>query len=89
GCVFHTRCFVAQDRCRTEKPELRVMGPDHRVACPVAITEPLHGAVIHGPDSGLVEPLEEEPGYFSESVTDLGAVGTTRLDSGNPTDEGI
>ncbi len=89
GCVFHTRCFVAQDRCRTEVPELRVMGPDHRVACHFPITEALQGDVIHGPDSGLVEPLEGEPGYFSESITDLGAVGTTRLDSGNPTDEGI
>ncbi len=89
GCVFHTRCFVAQDRCRTEVPELRVMGPDHLVACHFPITEPLAGATIHGPDSGLVEPLESEPGYFSESITDLGAVGTTRLDSANSTDEGI
>ena len=31
---------------------------------------------------------EGEPGYFSETITDLGAVGTSRLDSGNP-GEGI
>lgn len=84
GCVFHTRCFIAQDRCRTEKPELREFAPGHTVACHFPITEPLEGGVIHGPDSGLVAPADGEPGYFSESITDLGAVGTTRLDSGEP-----
>jgi oligopeptide/dipeptide ABC transporter ATP-binding protein len=88
GCVFHTRCFVAQDRCRTEKPLLREFSPGHTVACHFPITEPLSGGVIHGPDSGLVAPTEGEPGYFSETITDLGAVGTTRLDSANP-GEGI
>jgi oligopeptide/dipeptide ABC transporter ATP-binding protein len=33
GCRFHTRCRYAQERCRTEVPELRDAGPDHRVAC--------------------------------------------------------
>lgn len=84
GCVFHTRCFIAQERCRTDKPELREFAPGHTVACHFPITEPLSGGVIHGPDSGLVTPDDAEPGYFSESITDLGAVGTTRLDSGNP-----
>jgi oligopeptide/dipeptide ABC transporter ATP-binding protein len=88
GCVFHTRCFVAQDRCRTEKPLLREFSPGHTVACHFPITEPLSGGVIHGPDSGLVAPDEGEPGSFSETITDLGAVGTTRLDSANP-GEGI
>ena len=88
GCVFHTRCFIAQDRCRTEKPVLREFAPGHTVACHFPITEPLSGGVIHGPDSGLVAPAEGEPGYFSETITDLGAVGTTRLDSANP-GEGI
>jgi len=88
GCVFHTRCFVAQDRCRTEKPELREFAPGHTVACHFPITEPLTGGVIHGPDSALVAPDQGDPGYFSETITDLGAVGTTRLDSANP-GEGI
>ena len=88
GCVFHTRCFVAQDRCRTEKPLLREFSPGHTVACHFPITEPLSGGVIHGPDSGLVAPTEGEPGYFSETIIDLGGVGTTRLDSANP-GEGI
>ena len=84
GCVFHTRCFIAQERCRTEKPELREFAPGHTVACHFPITEPLSGGIIHGPDSGLVAPAEGEPGYFSETITDLGGVGTTRLDSANP-----
>jgi peptide/nickel transport system ATP-binding protein len=33
GCVFSTRCFKAQDRCRTEVPELREIEPDHVIAC--------------------------------------------------------
>jgi len=33
GCRFHTRCHYAQERCRTEPPELRDVGPGHRVAC--------------------------------------------------------
>jgi hypothetical protein len=67
---------------------LREFAPGHTVACHFPITEPLSGGVIHGPDSGLVAPAEGEPGYFSETITDLGAVGTTRLDSANP-GEGI
>lgn len=89
GCVFHTRCFMAQDRCRSEIPELRLLAPDHLVACHFPILEPLKGGTIHGPDSGLVEPLPGEQGYYSESITDLGGVGTTRLDSASSTDEGI
>ncbi|MGN5478901.1 oligopeptide/dipeptide ABC transporter ATP-binding protein [Cupriavidus basilensis] len=33
GCHFHTRCPVAEARCRTEVPALRQFGPDHAVAC--------------------------------------------------------
>jgi peptide/nickel transport system ATP-binding protein len=89
GCVFHTRCFVAQDRCKVEVPFMRDMGDGHQVACHFPIEEQRIGEVIHGPNSGLTEPIKGEPGYFSESITDLGAVGTTRLDSANSTDEGI
>ncbi len=36
GCVFNTRCWKVQDRCRTEVPELRRdrAGPLHRVPLP-------------------------------------------------------
>ncbi|WP_372071867.1 dipeptide ABC transporter ATP-binding protein [Tistrella mobilis] len=32
GCTFHRRCQFAIDRCKTERPELRPVGP-RRVAC--------------------------------------------------------
>lgn len=36
GCAFHPRCPLAVDRCRTEKPAVRDMGPDAAVACHLA-----------------------------------------------------
>ena len=33
GCRFHTRCVFAQDRCKTDEPQMREIGPDHSVAC--------------------------------------------------------
>ena len=33
GCRFHTRCPLAQERCRTEEPLLRPVGAGHEVAC--------------------------------------------------------
>ncbi len=39
GCVFHTRCPIAEDRCRREVPLLRDLGTDgdeQLVACHLA-----------------------------------------------------
>lgn len=33
GCHFHTRCPIAQDRCRIEAPVLRAVGDRHLSAC--------------------------------------------------------
>ena len=33
GCIFHTRCFMAQEICSTQKPELRDIGGGHLCAC--------------------------------------------------------
>jgi oligopeptide/dipeptide ABC transporter ATP-binding protein len=35
GCAFHPRCFLSngRERCRTDVPELRGAGGDHRSAC--------------------------------------------------------
>ncbi len=33
GCPFHPRCIHAQDRCRTELPELEQIAPGHQVRC--------------------------------------------------------
>jgi len=67
---------------------MRDMGAGHQVACHFPLEAQQVGTVIHGPDSGLTAQPDESR-YFSESITDLGAVGTTRLDSANSTDEGI
>ena len=55
GCVFSTRCWQAQDKCRTDVPELQDMGNGHKVACHFPIMEFLGNALIIGPDSGLTE----------------------------------
>lgn len=36
GCVFHPRCLLVEDRCRTVVPELSPLRPGHLVACHVA-----------------------------------------------------
>jgi peptide/nickel transport system ATP-binding protein len=33
GCVFHTRCPIADEECRREVPVARQIGPRHVVAC--------------------------------------------------------
>ena len=33
GCVFHTRCPIADDFCRREVPQVRELQPGRLVAC--------------------------------------------------------
>nr|WP_275078523.1 oligopeptide/dipeptide ABC transporter ATP-binding protein [Parafrankia soli] len=33
GCRFRTRCPRARPRCAAEQPALRMVVPDHQVAC--------------------------------------------------------
>jgi len=33
GCLFHTRCRYAMERCQTEAPEYREISPEHFCAC--------------------------------------------------------
>ena len=33
GCRFHTRCPLAEARCRVEEPQMRRVAPGHQVAC--------------------------------------------------------
>ncbi len=70
GCRFHTRCWLRQqlgnpERCVTERPELRVLRPDHGVACHFAeeLTEPVRReqliATAAAATSGRTTPDEE------------------------------
>ena len=45
GCRFHPRCYVAQERCSVDDPELREMGPEHIAACHF----PLETRIIEAP----------------------------------------
>jgi peptide/nickel transport system ATP-binding protein len=36
GCPFHPRCPLAINRCKTDKPLLRTVAPDHVAACHLA-----------------------------------------------------
>ena len=46
GCYFHPRCKYAQDRCKTEEPELRLLSNEHFAACHFADSLELKGAVM-------------------------------------------
>jgi oligopeptide/dipeptide ABC transporter ATP-binding protein len=46
GCVFHTRCRYARERCTVEVPELREISPDHQVSCHFAEELQLQGIEV-------------------------------------------
>ncbi len=41
GCSFHTRCPIAQDICRRERPPLATVAPGQRAACHFAAPNPI------------------------------------------------
>ena len=59
GCRFHPRCVHAQDRCRTQRPTLRDVGPGRRAACHFAGELNLTGVAApdRGPNDALARRL--------------------------------
>ncbi len=39
GCPFEARCVYALEKCKTERPVLEPVGPRHRIACWVDVTQ--------------------------------------------------
>lgn len=39
GCPFQNRCYKCQDKCKTEKPALQELEPNHFVACHFPLTD--------------------------------------------------
>jgi oligopeptide/dipeptide ABC transporter ATP-binding protein len=78
GCVFNTRCFRAQDRCRVETPPLVEFSPGHQVACFFPITDSLGHDLIIGPDPGMVELEAPEVQPPSEVIADMESAGSAR-----------
>ena len=54
GCVFNTRCWKAEDRCRVEVPLLRTLSEGHEVACHFPQGKLAPGETIVGPAGPLV-----------------------------------
>ncbi len=57
GCVFRTRCWKAQDRCRDEVPALDELRPDHLVACHFPEESTAAGRIIVGPAPPQDDPV--------------------------------
>jgi peptide/nickel transport system ATP-binding protein len=53
GCVFASRCTLADDRCRTEKPEMITVGPSHITRCFHHEQAPSMARNIEGASQGL------------------------------------
>jgi oligopeptide/dipeptide ABC transporter ATP-binding protein len=77
GCVFHTRCWRAEDRCRVEIPLVREIKPEHYIAChfPEERSILTPGPEIHGPTPA--EPAELEGNEPMQDVVDRPKWGRT------------
>ena len=86
GCRFHTRCWKAQDICRTETPEL-IDRPDgaagHRSACHFAEVRQIVETVdlSNEPPTGTMQRIEAAAAHLDQPGTG-GTAGTTGLARG-------
>jgi oligopeptide transport system ATP-binding protein len=63
GCRFHTRCPLAQERCRSEVPSLREIEPGHRAACHFAESVPAFTRFRNG--EGIHPRLQERLALYA------------------------
>jgi oligopeptide/dipeptide ABC transporter ATP-binding protein len=59
GCRFHTRCPIAQDRCRSEEPALQEVVTGHQSACHFAETL-LPGGQNYGMGKQVEQLVQQE-----------------------------
>ncbi|GAA4993963.1 ABC transporter ATP-binding protein [Actinopolymorpha pittospori] len=57
GCLFHTRCNYNQEKCSTERPDLRHLSAQHQAACHFSEELNLIG-VMGGKPAATGEPLD-------------------------------
>jgi oligopeptide/dipeptide ABC transporter ATP-binding protein len=78
GCVFHTRCWKAQDRCKVEVPLVREISAGHQIACHFPEDRPVFGQggeTIRGAAPTSEELVAQE--HDRELLSGTGAVGGT------------
>jgi len=60
GCVFHSRCPYAWERCKKEVPEMHDVGDGHRVACHLIDEPERRDRVDPAQADGIEEPCFED-----------------------------
>jgi oligopeptide/dipeptide ABC transporter ATP-binding protein len=89
GCRFHTRCPMAQERCRVEEPKLQLVGDGHQVACHFAKeaveTNPF-GSVVSSfvVDQLVPSPQSVSPGNTALSMPSISGPSTPSISGSRP-----
>jgi oligopeptide/dipeptide ABC transporter ATP-binding protein len=90
GCVFHPRCPLAVDRCRSEVPLLRPVGPGRMAAChraeevlaqaaPAVATPAQAGPAVANP--AVANPAQAAPAVPTPAASPGSAPASTGGDS--------
>jgi len=60
ACRFHTRCWKAQEICRTVEPPLRTLAPGHEAACHFPMAAPADGPAEDPARAAAATPAEAQ-----------------------------